>query len=102
MALVAYSDESDISDEEEELPKSSISNGVSDKNKQISSPKQSEGIESIEDDDSFLVPGSHNIISKLPQAKKVSASNSIVEEDDLDDVPTKETWKLKIQVGCFY
>lgn len=122
MALVAYSDESDFSDEEEILQPSiqpNISkntNPTSSKNsflKNISNSSSLEngtendkqsGIDSIiDEDDEFLKPSSvigslpakaqSNLLSALPAAVGTRVAALDLGDDELTDVPTKETWK---------
>lgn len=128
MALVAYSDESDLSDEEiDATPHTNLVTKVAEEINAVNNSKTtvvivqssvskiksiqgtigtpSSGIESIIDEDEvFTIPTSKNILSansKLVSAladvtKPADTSGSLqaVQEDDLTDVPTKETWKI--------
>ena len=149
MALVAYSDESDMSDTEdaESSPthlSTSVSDGPALKNSGAGVAKGSAastdaavdgsnagangrtaeascssigvtngsaavgtGVATIvDDDDDFIVPGDSNIISgrkflsTLPAVSKATRVNSPLDglEDDLTDVPTKDTWKVSKEV----
>jgi len=106
MALVAYSDESDMSEDEES---STPSNGAA-KNGDTKQPSIFGGIDSIvdedEDLDNFVTPNQSNIISSrvslssIPKAKGVVTPIATLtsEDDELTDVPTKDTMKYNEEV----
>ncbi|XP_018022115.1 serine-rich adhesin for platelets isoform X2 [Hyalella azteca] len=125
MALVAYSDESDLSSDEEKVesyrnipipsgykPANDFPSPQILNNRKItdasSNHEISSGVDSIEmdedDDHMFAVPASKSnlkspaslsLLSSLPAAIAAGASMAKLDlsDDELTDVPTKETWK---------
>ena len=79
-ALVAYSDESDISDSEDQLTNNKPSLST---NKNLN-----EGITPIKDEKV------RSLLESVPSSSKASSSKISEDTDTVDDVPTKESWSV--------